>query len=255
MTDSFYARDGALYLPQPACRGPWNPQSLHGRVVIGILGFAIEQEHGDPAYLPARLTVDMYRMPDFSPIEIRTRVVRESRRIRVIDAELFSGGVSTARASCQMLLRTENPPGAIWSPPPWDAAHPDTLSADPRLNLNRMWEVRPIVGGFGTAAPKQTWMREVRDLVDGVPLTPFTRVAVAADYVSPFANIGDQGIGYINTDLTLYLHRLPRADWIGFEVTSHQSAEGVGVGECRLHDVEGPIGLGVVAALAQQRRA
>ena len=50
-------------------------------------------------------------------------------------------------------------------------------------------------------------MSEVRDLVEGMPLTPFVRVAVAADFASPWANAGEQGLGYINSDVTLYLHR------------------------------------------------
>ncbi len=58
-------------------------------------------------------------------------------------------------------------------------------------------------------------MSEVRDLVEGTPLTPFVRVAVAADFASPFANAGDHGLGYINSDVTLYLHRLPATPWIG----------------------------------------
>src|SRR5215510_2095065 len=61
--EPFFTRDGARFLPTPSCRGPWNPKSLHGRVVIGLLGQEIELRHGGPDYLPARLTVDMYRLP------------------------------------------------------------------------------------------------------------------------------------------------------------------------------------------------
>ena len=42
----------------------------------------------------------------------------------MVDAEFFSAGVSMARATCQLLRRTENPDGAIWSPPNWDAPPP-----------------------------------------------------------------------------------------------------------------------------------
>jgi hypothetical protein len=41
------------------------------------------------------------------------------------------------------------------------------------------------------------WMAEIRELVEGEPFTPFARVATGADFVSPFANSGDQGLGYI----------------------------------------------------------
>ena len=96
-------------------------------------------------------------------------------------------------------------------------------------------------------------MSEVRDLVEGTPLTPFVRVAVAADFASPFANAGDQGLGYINSDVTLYLHRLPVKEWIGFEVVNHHATDGIAIGECWLYDQQGPIGTSTVAALAQRK--
>src|SRR6201995_765187 len=101
--DPFFQIDGDHFVPTPAARGPWNPNSLHGRVIAGLLGHVIEQRHGDADFIPARLTADMYKLPDMSPVEVRTTVVREGYRIKVIDAEFISGGVSMARATCQLL--------------------------------------------------------------------------------------------------------------------------------------------------------
>ncbi len=252
----FFIRDGAGFSATPICRGPWNPQSLHGRVIIGLLAFAIEQRCGDAAYMPARLTVDMYRLPDFSPLTVETRMVRDGHRIKVIDAEVFSGGVSAGRATSQLLRRTENPPGRIWSPPNWDAPGPAEVALPPedqRLVMGGMWEMRPIEGAMGSLGARRCWMAEVRELVEGAPLTPFTRAALAADFASPFANAGEEGLAYINTDVTLYLHREPRQAWIGFEVVNHQATDGVAIGECWLYDVDGPIGSASVCALVQGR--
>ncbi len=215
----------------------------------------LEQKHGDPEFLPARLTVDMYRLPGFDPIKVRTAVVREGGRIRVVDAEFISGGVSMARASCQFLRRTENPEGNVWKPPTWDAPKPGDLpTPDPATApMGGMWTARPISGAFGSFGQRRTWMSEVRELVEGTPLTPFQRVVLAADFASPFANASDQGLGYINTDVTVYLHRLPEKEWIGFESIYHDATDGVAIGECRLYDQEGSIGVATVAALAQRR--
>jgi hypothetical protein len=76
---------------------------------------------------------------------------------------------------------------------------------------------------------------------------------MAADFASPFAHSGDQGLAWINTDITLYLSRLPVTEWIGFEVVNHQAAMGVAVGECWLHDEVGSIGWACVAALPQAK--
>jgi hypothetical protein len=252
----FFTIDGDHYVPTTAGRGPWDPNSLHGRVIIGLLGHEIERLHGDPAFIPARLTVDMYRLPDLSPVQVTTRVVREGRRIKVVDAEFISGGVSAGRATCQLLRRTEQPEGAIWKPADWDVPRPDEI-APPAPNGNPMagmWAMRPIAGGFMTAERRMTWMSEVRELVEGRPLTPFVRVAVAADFASPAAHAGDAGLKYINSDVSVYLHREPVGEWIGFEVTDHGATDGVAYGATRLYDETGPIGSAACCALAQARR-
>jgi len=106
---------------------------------------------------------------------------------------------------------------------------------------------------MGSLGPRRLWMSEVRELVAGVPMTPFVHVAVGADFASPFANAGDKGLGYINSDVTIYLHRLPVTNWIGFDVVNHHGTDGVAIGECWLYDEQGPIGTATVAALAQRK--
>lgn len=249
----FFIRDGASYQPTRAAVGPWDSSSLHGRVVIGLLGAVIEQRHGSPEYMPARLTVDMYRLPDLSPVEVTTRAIRDGYRIKVIEAEFFSGGVSMARGTCQLLRRGTPPEGKVWSPPNWKVPTPDAITInDARATLGDMWRIRPITGVFGGDGPRQLWMAETRELIGGEPLTPFMRVAVAADFASPYANSGEGRLNYINTDVTLYLHRLPTTEWIGFEVVNHHATDGVAIGECWIYDEQGAIGTATVAALARE---
>jgi hypothetical protein len=251
----FFTTDGDSFMPTLAANGPWDPQSLHGRVIIGLLACAIEQRHGGDDFVPARLTVDMFRLPGFAPVEVKTRLVRNGMRIRVIEADFFSGGVSMARASCQLLRKTQNPEGRVWTPPNWDVPAPSEIPVptDPRLGMNGKWTTRPITGAMGSVGPRRLWMSEVRDLVEGMPLTPFVRVAIAADFASPLANAGERGLGYINSDVTLYLHRLPATRWIGFDVVNHHATDGIAIGECCLYDERGPIGTSTVAALAQRK--
>ena len=254
--EPFFTIEGTHYVPTQAARGPWNPNSLHGRVIAGLLGAEIERLHGDPAFIPARLTVDMYKLPDLSPVEIVTRVVREGNRIKVIDAEFISGGQSAGRATCQLLRRTENPEGRVWQPPSWDVPAPlDIPPPEPRAGImGGMWSTRRIRGEFGSGAlQKQAWVSEVRELVGGRALTPFVRAAVSCDFASPMANAGDKGLEFINSDVTLYLHREPAGEWIGYEVINQGATDGVSVGECLLYDEAGPIGSASCCALAQRR--
>ena len=254
-TQPFFEKRGDAFFPNPISNGPWNPDSMHGRVVIGLLAHVIEAQHGSAEFVPARLTVDMFRLPDIhTPIEVTTKRVRDGLRIRLVEAEFFSGGTSMARASCQLLRRTENAPGNVWSPQNWDAPLPDTIPAptDPKLGMNGKWTTRPIVGHMGSLGPRRLWMSEVRELVDGVAMSPFVHVATGADFASPFANAGDKGLGYINSDVTVYLHRLPVTEWIGYEVVNHGATDGVAIAECWLYDERGPIGSSSVTALGQR---
>ena len=193
--EPFFRPDGDRFIPNLISRGPWSPNNLHGRVVIGLLGAEIERRHGGPDYMPARLTVDMYRMPDLSPVDVVTRVVRDGKRIKVIDAEFFSGGVSMARATCQLLLRTQNADGKVWSPPSWGAPLPAELPApdDPRSSLGGMWTIRPISGAMGTGGPRRLWMSEVRELVGGVPRRRSSASPSAATSPVPSPTPGTRG--------------------------------------------------------------
>jgi hypothetical protein len=249
--EPFFTREGSSFIPQSPCRGPWDPKSLNGRVVVALCGFQIEQSHELADYMPARLTVDMYRLPGFAPIEVTTRVIRDGTRIKVIDAEFISEGVSYARATSQWLKRSQNAEGNIWSPPSWEVPAPETLP-EPANRPSRLMTMRPILGAIGTFGQKRVWLRESRELVAGTPLTRFMRVAIAADLANPYSNSGDRGLGYINSDVTLYLHRLPADEWIGMEVVNHHATDGVAIGQVVLYDRTGAIGTSSVCGPAQR---
>ncbi len=252
--EPYFRRDvEGRFVPTDICRGPWDPETLHGRVVSGLMAYEVDRTWGASEFHPSRFTVDLYRVPRFAPVEVSSHVVRDGNRIKVIDAEFTSSGESIARASAILLRRTEQPEGNVWSPADWDVPPPDAITPQEGA-MARMWETRTIDHGFGAVAQKRAWLRETRALIEGVELTPFVRAAFAADFTNPFANSGDAGLKYVNADITLYLHRLPVGEWLGFEVTSHHSDAGIAVGECALYDTSGAIGRSLVTGLSNRRR-
>ena len=257
-TEAFFTRDGSRFVPTPVARGPWAPDMLHGRLLAGLLARTVERGHGEATLHPTRLTVDLFRSPPMRPLEVSAEVVRKGNRVRVVNGSVTIDGEEYARASVVMLRRAEQPSGDVWSPPSWDAPGPGDLPVpdlpDGPPGWMVPWETRPITrGGFGAHEQKRTWLREVRELVAGEALTPFVRVATAADFANPLANSGSQGLEFINADITLYLGRLPADEWVGFEVARHVSAEGVAIGECVVYDTGGPIGTSTVCSVAQRR--
>ena len=253
-TDTFFTTHGERFLPTDHARGPWSRETLHGRVISGLLAHALESKHGDPAFQIARFTVDMYRVAPMAPVTIETEVAREGNRIRVIDAVLRSEGLDIARASAVMLRRTEQPDGKVWSPPNWVVPTPESLAPqEPRSGAPAItrWDARPLPPT--EAGAKRAWIRETFGFVDGAPSSAFVKAAQVADYANPFANSGDQGLQFVNADITLYMDRQPRGEWIGLEVATHLSTKGVAIGECALFDLEGPFGRSLVCGVANRR--
>jgi hypothetical protein len=240
------------FAPNDSARGGWDSTALHGRVVAGLLAHHLEGEWGRPGFRPARLTVDLFRPVPVAPVEVVSEPVREGTKVRVADARLSCEGVPVARAIVVFLATSENPAGAVWSPPDWDASLPEDLSNRPGDGMP-MWDTRPIDHPWRSAERKRAWVRANRPVVAGAELTPFVRAASVADFTNPFANSGEAGLQFVNADVTLYLHRLPVGEWIGFEVTSHHAADGIAVATCALYDEAGGIGRTAVCSVATRR--
>jgi hypothetical protein len=228
---------------------------LHGRLLAGLAAWAIERDHGHDEFVPVRLTVDLYRSPAMATTTIETRLVRGGGRVRAVDAFVTVGGQDVARASTLWLKRTSAPEGEDELPrsSSWDAPPPEACAASLSADA---FDVRPVDDrGFGAAGPdpRRVWLRDRRPLVAGSELTPFVRAALSADFASPLANSGPDGIDYINADLTLHLGRLPNGEWIGIETGDRIAADGVSVAQCLYFDEAGPIGFSSVCAVVTQR--
>jgi hypothetical protein len=224
---------------------------LHGRFLAGIAARAAEAAHGDDAFHPVRLTIDLLKAPPMEAIVTASERIRDGGRVRVVDVVSRSGGAEVSRARVLMLRTSDASIGPIWSPEPWDAPHPDEL--DPPVEFggpDSPWQFRvEPERGMGALAPKRMWLRDTWPLVAGEPLSPFVRVAMVADFASPLGNSGPGGLDLINADITLLIARLPRSEWIGFEVVAHEHEAGVAIAACSVHDLHGAVGTSSVAAV------
>ena len=125
MTHHFFEKDPSnkvVYHPTVSARGPWDPNSLHGRVISGLIAYEVETNYCDASELEnfqvTRITVDLFRPPPMSPLFAGGEVIRSGRRIKVIDVHISTdfpgrGITEIARGRVVMLRRSENPPGAI----------------------------------------------------------------------------------------------------------------------------------------------
>lgn len=252
LTAFFEPHDGAL-VPTQEARSPWSPDMLHGRLLAGLAVREVERAHAADHLRIARVTTDLYRFPPMVPLVASIRIVRDGKRIRVVDAEVNTvDGTSLARSTVVLLLVGQQPTDQPWSPSGWDVPVPDDLTALPPTSFPI--EIRPAPGsGFNTPGQRRVWLRDSHPLVRAEETSPAQRAALAADLASPLSNSAASGLEFINADITLYLARLPVGPWIGLEVTGHVSADGIAAGQCRLHDEQGSIGYSITCALATER--
>ena len=245
MSSAFFTLAEGRFVPDESAGSWWVPGMLSGPLLGGLLARALEAEHGDPEFQFSRLTVDLFRNAPFEPVQVTTEVIRQGRRIRVTEAKLLTSIGVVARASAVQLRRGEQPPSPVPTrTPAWQAPDPAGLTDD--------WTEFPLAEG--DPSRRGMWIRQTRPLVGGEPLSPFVRVALAADEASPVAHRGENDqLEFINADYTLCLSRDPVGEVIGLESGGHASDDGVAVGHCTMHDVEGPIGFSMTGAVANIR--
>jgi Thioesterase-like superfamily len=264
--EAFFTVDGDSYLPSAMTRGPWGV-AMGGQVIGGLLGWGIERSGIDADFQAARLTVDLLRPVLLEPVQIRTSVQREGRRIKLVDGALVQNGRTVARASALFLRRGEHPGGQVWSAPvamPPLPSEPSNAEGFPPDMPFLIWGYGTTAGGRpGIAAgeweqshtQKFAWTRLFRPMVHGHPLTPLVRLAFVGDVTSSLTHWGTGGLRYINADYTVTASRLPDGEYLGLAAQSHYGTAGVATGSATLFDRHGPIGTSSALALAQPAEA
>jgi acyl-CoA thioesterase len=263
MPEAFFTVDGDSYLPGAMTRGPWGA-AMGGQIVGGLLAWGIEQSGIEPDLQPARTTVDLLRPVLLEAVQIRTSVQREGRRIKLVDGALVQNGNTVARASVLFLRRGDHPEGEVWSAPLEMPPLPANSEGFPTDMPFLIWEYGATAAGSpGITAgeweqshsQKFAWTRIFRPMVQGHPLTPFTRLAFVGDITSSLTHWGTGGLRYINADYTVTASRLPDDEYLGLAAQSHYATAGVATGAATLFDRHGPIGTSSALALAQPAEA
>ncbi len=239
--------DGNFH-PTENARSRWGDDMLNGPAVVSLAAFTLEQRFGLPEFLPARLTVDLFKAARRVPTTVRVRLIRDGRRIRNSECDVLQGDAIVARATLVQYRLSEPPPGEEWTahteftPPPGGERHGYFIGSD---------DVGWLADG---GAHQNTSRKRVYhcpiDVVAGHDITPFVRTVVVAEATSLVSNLGTKGIGYINGDLTVALSRLPQSEHIGVQGDSHWTSEGISVGAGTLFDDAGPFATGLVTAIA-----
>jgi hypothetical protein len=211
--------DDGAYVPSRLTEGPWDPGSQFGGAPSALMATLVEQT---PTLAPmqiARLTVDLLRPVPMVPLRSKVEVVRQGKRIQVVDAVLWAGTTEVARCSAMRVRTTDL--GAIDLPTGETAfGLPDTpLDVDEEVFPGReqpgsRWAVEYLFEGRGGYVRDPMWVRLRVPVVAGQSPGPMAQLAFLSDLVNGIGNGQGGGVLGINTDVSVNVLRYPFGDWI-----------------------------------------
>ena len=254
---AIFAPDGDGYVPTELARGPWDPDALHGGAPAALLARELEREAGELGVV--RMTFEFLRPVPLAPLAVSARTVRPGRRARLVEATLEAGGEPVCRVLGLAFARAAGAAPSIdgdaepLPPPDGRPKSPSPPGLRPMFGGDGV-ELRFVRGALHDPGPAAAWARFIAPLVEGEEPTPLQRVAAAADFGNGVsATLSWEKHVFINADLTVYLLRPPRGEWVGLDSRTVVYAEGVGLSESVLHDADGPIGRAAQALVVGPR--
>lgn len=247
MDAALFIEDGDTLVPTGHTRGPWDPNAQHAGAPAALIGRAIERLPVDVPMHVARVTVEVLRPVPLTPLRVAAQVVRPGRRVQLSSARVFAGDDEVCRASAWRIrvadLRlpvAQVTAAAIGTPATSVPFEPESES--PALHRTGM-EIRFARGRFEEAGDATAWFRLRYPVVAGEQPSPLQRVLAAADFgngiSAPFEFLTHL---YINTDLTVHLHRQPAGEWVCLDASTAVEPTGIGLAQSALFDEHGRLG-------------
>lgn len=236
-----FERDGALFVPTALCTGPWDKRLQGGVTLNALVAHVVEQVPVPAPMIPARLVIDIMKPTRMAPVEARVEVLREGKRLQLLQVDLVQDGAVTVRASA---LRVRN----AQSPTTESPVHVLPPAGLPSLNgarspLRHINETRLESGGLEVPRPGVVWARITGEVVPGVAISPFVQLAMAADFGSGTSSFVDwREWTFANVDITLHLSRLPEGEWVRIAAETESAGNGLAVVDSRLADQRGEFG-------------
>ncbi len=252
-TEPLFERSGRGYAPTDRARGPWTPDALHGSPVAALIAHCAEErlaEAGSAAkgMRLARLTVDLFRPVPFGELLVEIQPRREGRRLALFELSVADSEQVLTRATA-LCLRAEAERGSVGAqfgttvPPGPEAARPNRVdrAGNRWVSYPGTLEMRHVISPGGESPPI-VWIQADAPVVANCELSGAVRAAGIADFVSPFANMQPGRSGYVNADITMYLHRPPIGEWQWLKVVSRGAEDGLATAQAILGDRTGAYG-------------
>jgi hypothetical protein len=257
---AFFTPRGDVFEPSELTRGPWDPHSQHAGPPAALVARALERVGEPDGKQIGRVTYDILRPVPLAPLRVEAQVVRPGKSVELLEASLMDEAGEIIRATAWRLRTGEvhlDPAPEIPSPghTPEDGRSRDFFPTGEDVGYHTAMEYRFVSGAFLEPGPAVVWMRMLHPLIEGEEPSPLQRVAIAADSGNGVSAALDyRRYLFINTDLTIHLHRLPEGEWVCLDAITRPERHGVGMADTMLWDEAGPIGRAAQTLLVASRR-
>lgn len=264
MTASFYTvlehstAEGATLdrvRPSDDTRSVWSHELQHGSPPAALLTRAIERLTPSSLVL-SRITIDLLGPVPIVDQEVRARVARPGRRVSQLVAELAVGDRVVARATAWALARSASDDLGFEPASPMPAR--DTSAPHPfGTGTTASWDVSTgyvATLNIHAAGDRAAWLRGTAVVVAGEAATPLVAMMAVVDTANGLAARIDPTVAtFLNTDLTVHLHREPAGEWFGLDVDQAVGDVGIGCTSGVIHDERGPVGRLAQTLLVERR--
>jgi hypothetical protein len=259
---ALFIRDDDAYVGTMLTQGGWDPHVANGGTVLALLGHCLDEV---PTLVPmtlSRFTADLHRpVPVGRPLHVVPTIIREGKKIQVVQLQLLSDEVEHVRVTALRLRDAEVDRGPTSSTDarPGDALVPPEQSRDLR-------ELTPEVPGFLHAIDMRrahtvdgtgvgAWLKLDAEVVAGCPVSPTARLAVVIDFAN-LIGLGDHPTRHtmINPDVTAHILRHPVSEWVAITGDTRVNVQlGRGLSTAELSDTDGVFATASTSQLIQPR--
>lgn len=256
--DAFYeSLGGGRYASTEHTNGPWGPGMQHLGPPSALLVRELEGVPADADMQIARVTVEILGAVPVAELSLTATVDRPGRSVEMLSTTMSADGRPVALARAWRILTSDSASVQTPAPdllPPVASARPMARPESWHGGYLDAMEWRSVHGGLNDLGPATVWGRQRVDLVAGEPPSPLQRLFAVADSGNGVSAILDPNRWwFINTELTVHVHRQPDGEWIGLDAATTIGPHGLGVANSVLHDHRGPLGTGAQALMVRPR--
>jgi acyl-coenzyme A thioesterase PaaI-like protein len=204
----------------------------------------------------ARVTVDLMRPVPTGELVVGTRIVREGKKVQLIDVEIRAGDLQVARASV-LRLRWEDQHAVAETPPiELPGARSGTPTHPPTgVGFSQLFDMKAVEGSFEALGPAAVWFRMDAALVADEDTLPAARAVACADFANGIASVLPfDAWSYPSTDLTVSFIREPVGRDILVDAECWAGPDGRGITQARLGDALGWFGRSMQTTIFERRR-